>query len=94
MAHKMAHKYFPYINYLVPAKTTVDWEGTIELHGSDFDREGFPQIDGATPAFVFKHAGLVAVTVTKSVTGAAGKKMVEFHCGSGDLSNKIGLEVA
>ena len=79
----------PSINYLVPDKVPRNWEGTLVLHDAGFDEDGFPLIDAAAPGFVVNCPSLVSVAIKKETTSVAGKKIVEFHAGSGAISNQI-----
>jgi hypothetical protein len=83
----------PTISFLNPATVDRDWEGTVEIHGSNFDRGSFAFFDGVILKTTYKSDSLLEVEVKKNITGTAGTKKVKVHTGSGSLSNEVNFVV-
>ncbi len=66
----------------------------MNVHGSGFDNGSFALIDGAVPRTTYKSSTLLEASLTREITGTAGKKVVKVHTGSGDVSNEKTLTVA
>jgi hypothetical protein len=84
---------FPSISFLNPDTVNRDWEGTVEIHGSNFDSGSFAFFDGMNPKTIYKSDSLLEVEVKKDITGTTGTKKVKVHTGSGSLSNEVDFVV-
>ena len=83
----------PTISFLNPKTVARDWEGTVEIHGSNFDNGSVVFFGGKTLLATFKSASLLEVEVKKDITGTAGTKKVKVHTAAGDLSNEVDFYV-
>lgn len=84
---------WPSISFLEPNTVKRDWEGTVEIHGSNFDRGSFALFDGVVPKTIYKSDSLLEAEVKKNITGSAGTKKVKVHTGAGSLSNEVDFVV-
>jgi hypothetical protein len=83
----------PSISSLNPDTVKRDWEGTVEIHGSNFDSGSFAFFDGVIPKTNYKSDSLLEAEVEKNITGTTGTKKVKVHTGSGSLSNEVNFVV-
>ena len=86
-------KHLPTISFLDPSTVRRDWEGTVNIHGSNFDNGSFAFFDAKNPKTTFKSTSLLEVEVKRDITGTAGTKKVKVHTGAGDLSNEVDFNV-
>ena len=89
----------PSITSLNPDSVEQDWEGTVVIHGSNFDDGSYPFFSGASsnesPKKKYINSGLLEAEVTKATTGIPGVKEVKVHNTSngGEISNSKDFEV-
>lgn len=83
----------PSISFLNPDTVKRDWEGTVEIHGSNFDSGSFAFFDGVIPKTNYKSDSLLEAELKKNITGTTGTKKVKVHTGSGSLSNEVNFVV-
>jgi hypothetical protein len=84
----------PVISFLNPSDATVNWEGTVPIHGSDFGAQPYVLFGDDSPVISASDPAYIDVKVTKKITGMAGNKIVKVHnTTNGTLSNEVTFPV-
>jgi hypothetical protein len=89
MSNKGVQPKTPEISSLDPKEVRVDWEGTVKIVGSNFDKGSFALFSGAAPKTVFISEVVLEAAVTKEITHQAGTKNVLVHLSTGPGSNTV-----